>query len=168
MTPRMLHKAACHPHKSENLVHAYWRYHSVERCTMRIKEVQEQTLGVYRTAEHHPLIFTNWERSPKYDRNHSNALPPIPNRPERRDSIIRYSDPQYQMPRKDQGAAKSLMFSDLRQLRYHYGHGLKQSHCCEVSCEVSYLVVVWVLSVSFQSFVLCHLVIAHVGNSPRN
>ena len=24
MTPRMLHKAACHPHKSENLVHAYW------------------------------------------------------------------------------------------------------------------------------------------------
>ena len=41
----MLHKAACHPHKSENLVHAYWRYHSVERCTMRIKEVQETTLG---------------------------------------------------------------------------------------------------------------------------
>ena len=34
--------------------------------------------------------------------------------------------------------------------------------------KVSYLVVVWVLSVSFQSFVLCHLVIAHVGNSPRN
>ena len=31
-----------------------------------------------------------------------------------------------------------------------------------------YLVVVWVLSVSFQSFVLCHLVIAHVGNLPRN
>ena len=34
--------------------------------------------------------------------------------------------------------------------------------------KVSYLVVVWTLSVSFQSFVLCHLVIAHVGNSPRN
>ena len=46
---------------------------------------------------------------------------------------VRYSDPQYQMPRKDQGAAKSLIFSDLRQLRYHYGNGLKQSQCCEVS-----------------------------------
>ena len=33
--------------------------------------------------------------------------------------------------------------------------------------KVSYLVVVWVLSVSFQSFVLCHLVITHVGKSPR-
>ena len=28
---------------------------------------------------------------------------------------VRYSDPQYQMPRKDQGAAQSLIFSDLRQ-----------------------------------------------------
>ena len=46
---------------------------------------------------------------------------------------VRYSDPQYQMPRKDQGAAKSLIFSGLRQLRYHYGLGLKQSQCCEVS-----------------------------------
>ena len=46
---------------------------------------------------------------------------------------VRYRDPQYQMPRKDHGAAKSLIFSDLRQLRYHYGLGLKQSQYCEVS-----------------------------------
>ena len=49
---------------------------------------------------------------------------------------VRYSDPQYQMPRKDQGAAKSLIFSDLRQLRYHYGHGLKPSQSFEVSCTL--------------------------------
>ena len=38
-----------------------------------------------------PLIFTNWVRSSKYNRNHSNALPPIPNRRERRKSKIQWS-----------------------------------------------------------------------------
>ena len=38
-----------------------------------------------------PLVFTNWVRSPKYNRNHSNALPPIPNRRERRKSKIQWS-----------------------------------------------------------------------------
>ena len=52
MTSRTLHKAACHPHKRENLVHAHWRYHLAERCTMSIKEGQEPTLGVHQTAKH--------------------------------------------------------------------------------------------------------------------
>ena len=48
----MLHKAACHLHKSENLVHAHWRYHLVEWCTMSLKEGQEPTLWVHQTAKY--------------------------------------------------------------------------------------------------------------------
>ena len=96
MTSRTLHKAACHPHKSENLVHDYWRYHSVERRTMRIKEVQEPNPGVHQLQNTSlggtdPLVFTNWVRSPNYNRNHSNTVPPIPNRRERRESKIQWS-----------------------------------------------------------------------------
>ena len=89
----MLHKAACHPHKSENSVHAYWRYHLVEWCTMSIKEGQVPTLPNCRTrrSEVNLLVFKNWVRSHKYDQNHSNAVPPIPNRLERSQSKIQWS-----------------------------------------------------------------------------
>ena len=49
---------------------------------------------------------------------------------------LRYNDPQYQMPRKDQGVAQSLIFSDLRQFDIIMGHGLEPSECCEASCAL--------------------------------
>ena len=66
--------------------------------------------------------------------NHPNTIETIP-MPYHQGVKVRYSDPQYQMPRKDQGAAKSLIFSDLRQLRYHYKN-TDQSQCCEISCAL--------------------------------
>ena len=47
----MLRKAACDPHKSENLVHAYRRYHLVERCTISIKGL---ALSAHQTTESDP------------------------------------------------------------------------------------------------------------------
>ena len=44
----MLRKAACHPHKSENLVNAYYRYPLVESCTMSI---EGPALNAHQTTE---------------------------------------------------------------------------------------------------------------------
>ena len=85
------------------------------------------------------MVYSEYKRGPRTDLtkfqntsiywyletecNHPNTIETIPV-PYHQGVKVRYSDPQYQMPRKDQGAAKSLIFSDLRQLRYHYRHGL--------------------------------------------
>ena len=131
-----LPKAACHPHKSENLVHAYWRYHLVERCTMSIKKdrllmhtkLQNPTLGGL-SIDTYKLSAT-----PKYDRKHSSAVPPIPNRWERREIKIQWSTVSNAAERSRSSTITDLFWS--KAIRYHYGHGLEPIKCCEASCAL--------------------------------
>ena len=72
----MLHQVACHSHKSENLVHAHWRYHLVDRRTMSLKKAQEPTLGVRQTAKHDAWRWIHWYLQTECD--HPNTIETIP------------------------------------------------------------------------------------------